>query len=103
MTVKEGAQARERPTVAGSPGMGGGSSVSGSAGGGDWVLNGSKQWITNGTLADVAVVWARTDDGIRGFLVEKGAPGFTTADQHGKFSLRASTTSELGRIAPPAG
>jgi len=64
--------------------------------GGDWVLNGSKQWITNGTLADVAVVWARTDEGIRGFLVEKGTPGFTAADQHGKFSLRASTTSELG-------
>jgi glutaryl-CoA dehydrogenase len=64
--------------------------------GGDWVLNGSKQWITNGTLADVAVVWAKTDDGVRGFLVEKGTPGFTAADQHGKFSLRASTTSELG-------
>jgi glutaryl-CoA dehydrogenase len=64
-----------------------------------WVLNGSKQWITNGTLADVAVVWAKTDDGvggIRGFLVEKGTPGFTSSDQHGKFSLRASTTSELG-------
>jgi len=69
--------------------------------GGDWVLNGSKQWITNGTLADVAVVWAKTNDGsrdigIRGFLVEKGTPGYTSADQHGKFSLRASTTSELG-------
>jgi glutaryl-CoA dehydrogenase len=64
--------------------------------GSDWVLNGSKQWITNGTLADVAVVWARTEEGIRGFLVEKGTPGFTAADQHGKFSLRASTTSELG-------
>ena len=64
--------------------------------GGDWLLNGSKQWITNGTLADVAVVWARTDEGVRGFLVEKGTPGFTAADQHGKFSLRASTTSELG-------
>ena len=64
--------------------------------GADWVLNGSKQWITNGTLAGVAVVWARTDEGIRGFLVEKGTPGFTAADQHGKFSLRASTTSELG-------
>jgi glutaryl-CoA dehydrogenase len=64
--------------------------------GSDWVLNGSKQWITNGTLADVAVVWAKTDDGVRGFLVEKGKPGFTSADQHGKFSLRASTTSELG-------
>lgn len=61
-----------------------------------WVLNGSKQWITNGTLADVAVVWAQTEDGIRGFLVEKGTPGFSSSDQHGKFSLRASTTSELG-------
>jgi len=68
----------------------------GSGPGADWVLDGSKQWITNGTLADVAVVWAQTDDGIRGFLVEKGTPGFTAADQHGKFSLRASTTSELG-------
>ena len=64
--------------------------------GNEWVLNGSKQWITNGTLADVAVVWAQTDEGIRGFLVEKGTPGFTSSDQHGKFSLRASTTSELG-------
>jgi glutaryl-CoA dehydrogenase len=63
---------------------------------GGWTLNGAKQWITNGTLADVAVVWAQTDDGIRGFLVEKGTPGFTSSDQHGKFSLRASTTSELG-------
>jgi glutaryl-CoA dehydrogenase len=61
-----------------------------------WVLNGAKQWITNGTLADVAVVWAQTEAGIRGFLVEKGTPGFTASDQHGKFSLRASTTSELG-------
>ncbi|MCZ7651551.1 MAG: acyl-CoA dehydrogenase family protein [Thermoanaerobaculia bacterium] len=61
-----------------------------------WVLDGAKQWITNGTLADVAVVWAKTEDGIRGFLVEKGTPGFTSSDQHGKFSLRASTTSELG-------
>ncbi len=64
--------------------------------GSSWVLNGSKQWITNGTLSDVAVVWAQTADGIRGFLVEKGTPGFTSSDQHGKFSLRASTTSELG-------
>ncbi|MES1244061.1 MAG: acyl-CoA dehydrogenase family protein, partial [Acidobacteriota bacterium] len=64
--------------------------------GNEWVLNGSKQWITNGTLADVAVVWAKTEDGIRGFVVEKGTPGFTSSDQHGKFSLRASTTSELG-------
>jgi glutaryl-CoA dehydrogenase len=65
--------------------------------GNDWVLNGSKQWITNGTLADVAVVWAKIEDGtVRGFLVEKGTPGFSSSDQHGKFSLRASTTSELG-------
>ncbi len=64
--------------------------------GDSWVLNGAKQWITSGTLADVAVVWAKTDDVIRGFLVEKGTPGFTSADQHGKFSLRASVTSELG-------
>jgi glutaryl-CoA dehydrogenase len=64
--------------------------------GDSWVLNGAKQWITSGTLADVAVVWARTDEGIRGFLVEKGTAGFTAADQHGKFSLRASVTSELG-------
>jgi glutaryl-CoA dehydrogenase len=64
--------------------------------GDSWVLNGAKQWITNGTLADVAVVWARTEEGFRGFLVEKGTPGYTAADQHGKFSLRASVTSELG-------
>jgi glutaryl-CoA dehydrogenase len=64
--------------------------------GDSWVLNGSKQWITNGTLAEVAVVWAHTADGVRGFLVEKGTPGFTSTDQHGKFSLRASVTSELG-------
>jgi glutaryl-CoA dehydrogenase len=61
-----------------------------------WVLNGAKQWITNGTIADVAVVWAQTDDGVRGFLVEKGTPGYTAPEQHGKFSLRASVTSELG-------
>jgi len=63
--------------------------------GGDWVLNGAKMWITSGTIADVAVVWAQTDDGIRGFLVEKGTPGFTTRDIAHKFSLRASITSEL--------
>lgn len=63
--------------------------------GGDWILNGAKMWITNGTLADVAVVWAITDDGIRGFLVEKEMPGFTTRDIKRKFSLRASHTSEL--------
>lgn len=63
--------------------------------GGDWILNGAKMWITNGTLADVAVVWASTDDGVRGFLVEKDTPGFTTRDIARKFSLRASHTSEL--------
>src|SRR5882672_515684 len=61
----------------------------------DWVLNGEKTWITNGTLADVAVVWARTEEGIRGFLVEKGTRGFTTSDIHGKWSMRASVTSSL--------
>jgi len=61
-----------------------------------WVLNGAKQWITNGTIADVAIVWAQTDEGVRGFLVEKGTPGYTAPEQHGKFSLRASVTSELG-------
>jgi glutaryl-CoA dehydrogenase len=63
--------------------------------GDDWVLNGTKMWITNGSLADVAVVWARTDDGIRGFLVPRGTPGFSTQDIHQKLSLRASVTSEL--------
>ena len=61
----------------------------------DWVLNGSKMWITNGSIADVATVWARTEDGVRGFLVPRGTPGFTTGDVHRKLSLRASTTSEL--------
>jgi len=60
-----------------------------------WVLNGEKTWITNGTASHVAVVWARTDDGIRGFLVEKGTPGYTTSDIHGKWSMRASVTSSL--------
>ncbi len=64
--------------------------------GADWVLSGNKMWITNGSLADVAVVWARTEDeGVRGFLVEKGMPGFTAQDVHHKISLRASVTSEL--------
>jgi alkylation response protein AidB-like acyl-CoA dehydrogenase len=63
--------------------------------GADWVLDGAKMWITNGSIADVAVVWARTDDGIRGFLVPKGTPGFTASDIHRKLSLRASVTSEL--------
>jgi glutaryl-CoA dehydrogenase len=60
-----------------------------------WVLNGSKMWITNGSMADVAVVWAKTKEGIRGFLVEKGTPGFEAKQMHGKHSLRASDTSEL--------
>jgi glutaryl-CoA dehydrogenase len=60
-----------------------------------WVLNGEKTWITNGSIADVAVVWARTEDGIRGFLVERGTPGFATSDIHGKWSMRASVTSSL--------
>jgi glutaryl-CoA dehydrogenase len=63
--------------------------------GSDWVLNGTKMWITNGGIADVAVVWARTDDGVRGFLVPRGTKGFTTRDIHRKLSLRASVTSEL--------
>jgi len=62
---------------------------------GRWRINGSKMWITNGSIADVAVVWAKTDDGIRGFLVEKGTPGFTAPQMKGKWSLRASVTSEL--------
>jgi glutaryl-CoA dehydrogenase len=61
----------------------------------DWVLNGTKMWITNGSIADVAVIWARTDDGIRGFLVPADAPGFTTPEMTGKMSLRAAVTSEL--------
>ena len=64
--------------------------------GSDWILNGSKMWITNGTLADVAVVWARTEDGaINGFLVERGTPGFEAPEMRHKLSLRASVTSEL--------
>jgi len=64
--------------------------------GADWVLNGTKMWITNGTIADVAVVWARTEDGaINGFLVERGMPGFEAPEMKHKLSLRASVTSEL--------
>jgi glutaryl-CoA dehydrogenase len=63
--------------------------------GADWIISGNKMWITNGSLSDVAVVWARTEEGIRGFLVEKGMPGFSTQDVHHKISLRASVTSEL--------
>ena len=60
-----------------------------------WVISGEKRWITSGGLSDVAICWARTDEGVRGFLVERGTPGFTTRDIEGKFSLRASVTSEL--------
>jgi glutaryl-CoA dehydrogenase len=63
--------------------------------GDDWILSGSKMWITNGSIADVATVWAQTDDGIRGFLVPTGTSGFTAQDVRHKLSLRASTTSEL--------
>jgi glutaryl-CoA dehydrogenase len=63
--------------------------------GDSWVLNGEKTWITNGTAADVAVVWARAKEGIVGFLVERGTPGYTSSDIHGKWSMRASVTSSL--------
>src|SRR3954465_9581716 len=63
--------------------------------GDDWVLNGQKMWITNGSIADVAVVWARTDDGVRGFVVPTDTPGFSAPEIHRKLSLRASVTSEL--------
>ena len=63
--------------------------------GSDWILNGSKTWITNASIADVAVVWAKTDQGIRGFLVEKGTKGFEQRAIHGKLSLRASVTGSL--------
>jgi glutaryl-CoA dehydrogenase len=60
-----------------------------------WVLNGEKTWITNGGLSQIAVVWARTPDGIRGFLVETGTPGYSISEIHGKWSMRASVTSSL--------
>ena len=63
--------------------------------GGDWVINGAKMWITNGTIADVAIVWARTPDGIRGFAVDTDTPGFTAREVEHKLSLRASVTAEL--------
>ncbi len=62
---------------------------------GDWILNGTKMWITNGSIADVAVVWARTDEGVRGFVVPTDTPGFSAPEIHRKVSLRASVTSEL--------
>jgi glutaryl-CoA dehydrogenase len=63
--------------------------------GADWVINGAKMWITNGTIADVALVWAQTDEDVRGFLVERGTPGFEAPEIEHKFSLRASVTSSL--------
>ncbi|WP_067892928.1 acyl-CoA dehydrogenase family protein [Nocardia vaccinii] len=63
--------------------------------GSDWVLDGSKMWITNGSVADVAVVWARTEEGVRGFLVPADTPGFSAREMHRKLSLRASITAEL--------
>ncbi|MBK5228897.1 MAG: acyl-CoA dehydrogenase family protein [Actinobacteria bacterium] len=63
--------------------------------GDDWILNGTKMWITNGGIADVSIVWAKTEGGVRGFIVPRGTPGFTTRDIHRKLSLRASVTSEL--------
>ncbi len=67
----------------------------GGAPGADWILNGSKMWITNGSVSDVAIVWAQTDDGIRGFIVPTNTPGFVANPIHKKMSLRASVTSEL--------
>ncbi|MFY9630953.1 MAG: acyl-CoA dehydrogenase family protein [Candidatus Cybelea sp.] len=61
----------------------------------DWILDGTKMWITNGSIADLAIVWAQTGDGIRGFIVPRDTPGFTASDIHKKLSLRASVTSEL--------
>lgn len=63
--------------------------------GGEWLINGSKMWITNGSIADVALVWAQTEEGVRGFLIERGTPGFSARDIERKYSLRASITSEL--------
>ncbi|MDG2288425.1 MAG: acyl-CoA dehydrogenase family protein, partial [Woeseiaceae bacterium] len=63
--------------------------------GDDWILNGSKMWITNATIADVAIVWVRTEEGVKGFIVEKDMPGFDTQEIENKFSLRASVTGAL--------
>jgi glutaryl-CoA dehydrogenase len=63
--------------------------------GAGWILNGTKRWITNGSIADLAIVWARVEEGITGFIVERDAPGYSTRDIGGKFSMRASITSEL--------
>ncbi len=80
------------------PGFGsnpGGMTTKATRAGDGWVLNGEKTWITNGSSAHIVLVWARTDEGIRGFLVEKGTAGYSTADIHGKLSMRASVTSSL--------
>lgn len=67
--------------------------------GNEWIINGSKMWITNGSIADVAIIWAKDEKGvIRGFLLEKGMKGFTSSDIHGKLSLRSSITSELSMV-----
>jgi glutaryl-CoA dehydrogenase len=73
--------------------------------GDDWILSGNKMWITNGSCSDVAIVWANTDDGIRGFVVPCDVPGFSAPDIHKKLSLRASVTSELvmDEVRLPAG
>jgi glutaryl-CoA dehydrogenase len=63
--------------------------------GADWVINGSKMWITNGAIADLCICWAMTDEGIRGFIIDKGTPGFSAPEIENKFSLRASVTSAL--------
>ncbi len=63
--------------------------------GSGWVLNGEKTWITNGSIADIAVIWARTGEGVQGFLIERGTPGFSATDVHDKWSMRASVTSSL--------
>jgi glutaryl-CoA dehydrogenase len=73
----------------------GGMRTSARRSGSDWILDGTKMWITNGSIADVAIVWARTDDEIRGFIVPRGTKGFTASDIERKLSLRASVTSEL--------
>ena len=77
----------------------GGMSTTAVKDGDDWIINGAKMWITNGSVADIAIVWAKDDEGIvRGFILEKGMDGFTSNDIHGKISLRASITSELSMV-----
>jgi len=77
----------------------GGMATTAKRNGDGWVINGSKMWITNGSIADVAVVWAKDDDDVvRGFLLEKGMDGYSSNDIHGKLSLRASITSELAMV-----